>query len=160
MPRSNIFEAGTASIAELFESHLEGQPERASCIVLAVSARGLAERARDAVEKSFAALGYGRDACTYATLSGVGDSALGPVELDPQALFLLVEGLDPLFVVAADNESVRALAAAYRTQFAPNSAIRVFGRSSVAFDDLDALLATDDGKQAAWRLFKSIPKRA
>ena len=160
MPRSNIFEAGAASIAELFEGYLERPSANGSCIVLVVSSQRLADNARDALEKSFDALGYGRNLCTFATLATHGDDAFGGGEtLDPQALFLLVEGLDPLFVITTDGGAVQTLGSAYRTEFAHDSAARVFGRSSVAFDDLEALLETDAGKQKAWHLLKNIPRR-
>ena len=156
LPRSNIYEAGAASIAELFGSYIEEAGVGGPCIVLVLSALSLGRAERDAVEKSFAALGYGRYACTYATLSPEGENG---ATLDPQALFLLVEGLDPLCVAATDATTVQALGQAYRTEFATDSGIRVFGRPSVAFRNLASLLDTDAGKQKAWRIFKSIPKR-
>lgn len=157
LPRSNIFEAGTASAAALFENHVEGIGENGSCIVLALSQQPLEAVAQDAIEKSLSALGYGQDICTYATLlpHSAGESEM---ELDPQALFLLVEGLDPLCVIAADAAATQALGRAYRTEFALDSPIRVFGRPAVSFRDLTSLLTTNDGKQRAWRIFKGIPK--
>ena len=179
LPRSNIYEAGAASIAELFADHLENPSGNRNGIALAVSTSRLAENARGAIEKSLAALGYGQDACMYATLAPVhlpgvaaeADAAGAPAPdaapgsasaaatLDAQALFLLVEGLDPLFVIACDNMAVRTIGAAYRADFAPDSAIRVFGRPAAAFRDLASLIETDAGKQKAWRLFKTFPKR-
>lgn len=159
LSRSNIYEAGAASIAELFCDYVEDNPGNAACVALVLSARPLEARARDAAEKSFAALGYGRSACVYATIFPAASSeAPESGKLDAQSLFLLVEGLDPICVVAADEAATQALGAAYRAQYAPNSPIRVFGRPSVAFGNLESLLETDDGKQAAWRLFKSIPQ--
>ena len=172
LPRSNIYEAGAASIAELFGGYIENAPENGMCVILSISMQPPGPETRNAIEKSFAALGYGRDACTYATLVPCEASSCDQVDraeqagdageavaLDPQALFLLVEGLDPLCVVAADTASARTLGQAYRTEFPVDSAIRVFGRSSVAFRDLPALLETESGKQKAWHLFKSIPRR-
>lgn len=177
LPQSSIFEAGTASIAELFESHIENYRGNSACIALSISKHPLDIIAQDAIGKSLAALGYGHEACTYATLApkelasnahtneaptayppetaSVGDDAV----LDAQALFVLVEGLDPLFVIATDDASTHALEKAYRAKYELNSAIRVFGRPSAAFHDLTSLLETDRGKQQAWRLFKSFPKR-
>ena len=160
MPRSNIFEAGAASSADLFASYIESAFESPNSIVLVLSKHELGANARNAIEKSFAALGYSGNIQTYATLLPH-DCAPGEtgVMLDPQAVFLLVEGLDPLFVITADSASTQTLGAAYRTEYAPDSAIRAFGRPAIAFANLDALLETDAGKQKAWRLFKSIPKR-
>ena len=154
-----MLEAGAASIAELFTDYLDDASDGRACITLTLSSRGIDETARNAIEKSFAALGYGDDVCTYATLSPrEGERATGE-HLDAQAVFLLVEGLDPLCVIAADEEATRMLGEAYRTTYELNSAIRVFGRPSVAFQDLSMLLETPEGKQKAWHLIKSIPKR-
>ena len=114
--------------------------------------------AQDAIEKSLSALGYGQDVCTYATLLPH-DTDESEMELDPQALFLLVEGLDPLCVIAADAAATQALGRAYRTEFTLDSPIRAFGRPAVSFHDLTSLLTTNEGKQKAWHIFKGIPKR-
>lgn len=176
MPQSNTFEAGTASIAELFGDYLINSPEHGTCIALVLGSRLPTDAERNALLKSLAALGYGEEACVFATLApnlpdgspsssepagppGAQTSPAAAFPLDAQALFMLIEGLDPLFVIAADESATRALGIAYRTEFAPDTAIRVFGRSSVAFGNLDALLATEQGKRKAWTLLKSIPKR-
>ena len=160
LPQSSIFGAGAASVAELFEDFIEGFRGNNACIALSLSSRPLDEIARDAIEKSLAALGYGQDACTYVTLAPKGDAADRETTLDAQALFILVEGLDPLFVVATDELSARKLGEAYRTDYELDSAIRVFGRPAAAFQDLSSLLRTENGKQRAWYLFKSFPKRS
>ena len=156
LPRSNIYEAGTASVAELFEGYIQGSAAGNSCIALALSAHPLGATEQNAIEKSLAALGYGKEACTYATLSPRGADGDANAALYPQALFLLVEGLDPLCVIAADAAATQALGQTYRTVYAPDSAIRVFGRPAVSFRSLAELLESDAGKQRAWRLFKSI----
>ena len=160
MPRSNIYEAGAAGIAELFGDYLECAPPTGSCIALALSARPLGDGARDAIGKSLAALGYGEGAASFATLSPRDPEAEGgDIVLGPQDLFMLVEGLDPLCAIAADEAAVRALESTYRCSFALDSPIRMFGRPAVAFRALEPMLESDAGKQRAWRLFKSLPKR-
>ena len=120
----------------------------------------LASIARDAIVKSLSALGYGPDAATFATLAPK-DPAVegGDVVLDEQAVFMLVEGLDPLLVIIADEPTSHLVGRAYRCSVAPDSADRVFGRPTVVFRDLEPMLSTDSGKQHAWKLFKSFPKR-
>lgn len=147
---------------ELFGSYLEGSE---ACVVLAMSARRLGGAAWGAIEKSLAALGYGDDACTFATLAPQGAMGLDSagaesgVQLDAQALFMLVEELDPVCVICADAATAEALGDAYRTAFALDAPARVFGRPGVMFRDFAALMTTDDGKQRAWKLLKSLPKR-
>ena len=77
----------------------------------------------------------------------------------PQSLFLLVEALDPLLLVVADEQSARIVAQAYRCAFDVDAPSRVFGRPTVVFKNLEASMQTDQGKQEAWALLKTLPKR-
>ena len=108
------------------------------------------------VASAAAALGYGRACCTYVVLQA--GSAAGDAALDGQALFLLLEGLDPLVVVAADAEAARALGAAYRQEVPLDSACRLFGRDAVAFKSFEHMLDDAQSKQAAWALLKKLPR--
>ena len=157
MSGSNIYEAGAVEIFELFSDYLSGSASRAA---LVASAHGVSEAAGSAVEKSLAAFGYGADACTYATLYPANPEIEGgDVPLDPQAFFFLVEGIDPLMVICADEQTVEIASQAYRTTFEPDSATRAFGRPAVMFRDLDNLMNSEAGKQKAWKLLKSLPRR-
>ena len=85
---------------------------------------------------------------------------LQALALDPQALFMLVEGLDPVCLVCADGETAKVLGAAYRTSFKSDAATRVFGRPAAIFRSLDALMESPEGKRSAWAVLKTFPKRA
>ena len=116
--------------------------------------------ATTALDKTLQAFGYGNDAFAVATTMPLDPSVEGgDIPLDPQALFLLVEGLDPLLIVCTDETAIETMSQAYRTTFKRNSAERVFGRPAVMFEDLDGLMASEAGKQQAWRLLKSLPRR-
>lgn len=161
LSRSNIYGAGAASVAELFGDYLEGDASPENCIAFALGLRQPSDAARDAICKSLSALGYGPGAATFASLEPRDPEVEGgDIALDERAVFMLIEGLDPLFVITVDDTATRLVGQAYRCAFETDSAIRVFGRPSVSFANLDALLSTDAGKQRAWRLFKSIPKRS
>lgn len=148
----NMYEVTLAETWELFAPYLSGAASGCVCVV---SARPLDDAARGALESSAAALGYGRPGCTYAVLRG--EDAKGAT-LDGQALFLLVEGLDPLVVIAADGESAAALAVAYRQEVALDAATHLFGRPAVAFASFATMLEDAKSKQAAWALLKKLPK--
>lgn len=145
MAVKSAYGAAAYEIGELFAEFIEGGPDRPA---LALSSQALDDVARNAIEKSLGAFGYEREPCTFATVG----------QLDPQALFLLVEGLDPLFVIATDRGAAELLGRAFRTEYALDSPIRVAGRSGVAFADLSSLMATPQSKQIAWKLMKSLPK--
>ena len=157
MSQSNIYGAGAASIFELFGDYVRGDAGRSA---LVLSARPLGDGASNALGKSLAAFGYGSDAFSTATITPQDpDAEGGDIPLDPQALFLLVEGLDPLILICADRESVELAGQAYHTRFRPDTAERAFGRPAVMFDDLEALMESEAGKQKAWKLLKSLPRR-
>lgn len=157
LPQSNIYSASAEEIRDLFGDYLRGSR---ACIALALSERPLPDEARNAVEKSLESFGYGTDSCAYATLLPAdADVEGGDIALDAQALFLMIEGLDPLCVICADEASAQALEQAYRTAFVPDSAARLFGRPAVAFRDFPAMMKSEKGKQQAWHLLKSLPRR-
>lgn len=149
----NMYEVALAETREMFASYVDGAPEG---IVGIVSTRTLGCTARTALNSSFAARGYGREACTFATVHP--DAAADDSALDPQALFLLVEGLDPLALVVTDAHAAALLGQAYRTTIPLAALSRLFGRDLVAFDAFEELLDSTQDKQAAWALLKKLPK--
>ena len=141
----NKYEVALDETWELFGQCMSGSRAGLAC---AVSSEPLSDTAVNALESSLAALGYGRDACTYATTDG----------LDEQALFVLLEGLDPLCIIAADGKSAALLGQAYRCSVPSGKATRLLGRTTVAFLDFESLLANAQDKQIAWALLKKLPR--
>ena len=154
MATNSSYGATAREIHELFADYLDGDGSRP---VMAIGSRIASAGERNAIDKSLEAFGYGANSCTFATLSPIDAQAEGgDIALDAHALFLLVEGLDPLHVIALDAAAVSALGNAYRTSFRTDAPIRVFGRQSAAFENLDALLGSQAGKQRAWKVLKSL----
>ena len=154
MAAKSAYGAAAAEVAELFADYVEGNSAKPA---LVVSTRALGNQARAAVEKSLAAFGYGSDACTYVTvLPRDGSAEGGDIALDSQALFLLIEGIDPLYVVVADRFSAERVAQAYRAAFDFDAPTRLFGRSAAVFENLEQLVTSPDGKQVAWKALKSF----
>lgn len=146
--------AAGREVAELFADYLEGDAARPA---LALSQGALPEVARNALERSLEAFGHEAPACTYVTLAPRdADAEGGEIALDPQALFLLAESLDPLYIIATDAHATQALGQAYRVTLEANAPARIFGRPAVAFKDLSSNLATEQAKQQAWRLLKTL----
>ena len=154
MAANSTYGAAEREIRELFADYLDGG---ASNPGLAVGMHPLSPEVRNAISKTFEAFGYESTACTFASLTLLDANAEGgDIALDPQALFVLVEGLDPLYVIAADAASTEMLGKAYRTNYVLDTPNRVFGRPSAAFSDLQTLLQTPEGKQKAWRVLKAL----
>ena len=146
--KSNIYGANGQAVRDLYSDYLSKGASTLACVV---SARPLNEAARNAAKSSMEALGYGGDP-TFVVLT------VDDVTLSKQDLFSLMEGLDPLAVVATDAPAAAALSQAYRTDVEPDGSCRLFGRDAVAFRDLEGMLGTPEDKQRAWALFKKIPK--
>ena len=150
----NIYETTLRETWDLFAAHLGGARASTVCVV---SFHELSPSERNALESSAAMLGYGRNGCTYLTLSPeTADAQAAP--LDASALFLLIEGLDPLVLIATHQSAVEALGEAYRQRIAPNTVKRLFGREVVAFASFESMLETKEDKQTAWSLLKMLPK--
>lgn len=130
---------------ELFGPYMSGSHAGLCCVI---SSEPLSEAAVKALDSSLTALGYGREACTY-VISG---------DLDQQALFVLVEGLDPICIIAADGKSAALLGQAYHLAVPSGKATRLLGRTTVSFLDFESLLETPQDKQIAWALLKKLPK--
>ena len=77
-------------------------------------------------------------------------------QLDAPALYLLVEGIDPCFVVITDRHASKQLGAAMRAEYGNDAIARVNGRAGVSFSDLDSLIASEKGKRKAWELLKTL----
>ena len=140
-----MYEVALDEAWELFAEHLDGAR---SALVCVASGSGSSERSRAALNSAMASLGYGSGACTFAAVEG----------LDDQALFLLVEGLDPLCLIATDSTAAAALGRAYRCEVPLGKPGRAFGRRVVAFRDFDAMLDDGQDKQIAWALLKKLPR--
>ena len=151
----NMYEVAADETWELFGSFLEGAH---AGLVAIVSAAPLATPARTALISSAAALGYGREACTFVTIAPADGSEAEGARLDPQSLFLILEGTDPICLVATDSPAAALISSAYRCPIEPGKASRALGRTVVAFKDFTALLATPQNKQVAWALLKKLPK--
>lgn len=143
---SNMFEVAAEGVLAVYGAMLEATGAET---VLAVSSAPLADAARKALVASMEALGYGRDGLGLVTTEG----ALGSADL-----LTIVEGLDPLCLVATDADAATLLAQAYRRDVAPDDACRLMGRTVVAFRDLASLMDSPDDKQRAWALLKKLPK--
>ena len=141
----NKYEVALDETWELFGQYMSGAHAGLCCVI---SSEPLSEAAAKALDSSLAALGYGRDACTYVVSDG----------LDQQALFVLIEGLDPICIVAADGKSAALLGRAYHLAVPSGKATRPLGRTAVSFLDFESLLKTPQDKQIAWALLKKLPK--
>lgn len=142
---SNKYEVALDETWELFAEQLSGA--RAG-LVLCVGGEAPSGKARGALESSAKALGYGEGTCTFATVGG----------LEGNALFVLIEGIDPTCIVATDGKAAALLGQAYKCSVPSGKPSRLLGRTCVAFLDFEEMLEKDSDKQIAWALLKKLPK--
>ena len=141
----NKYEVALDETWDLFGSFMSGARAGSICVL---GSQALSPEARNAVESSAKALGYGQDACTYVVTD----------ELEERALFVLLEGLDPLCLVVTDGKTAALLGQAYHRSVPTGDACRLLGRTTIAFMDFESLLATPKDKQIAWALLKKLSK--
>ncbi|MCL2825780.1 MAG: hypothetical protein FWD72_00055 [Eggerthellaceae bacterium] len=161
---------------DVFGDYLNGARESLLCIV---STPPLSDRAKSALQSSFAQLGYGAFPCTFFTLqgnaaAGAASAAAAPADvgaspatspssplphLSEKEVFAVIEGLDPLLLVITDAAAIRTCSQAYHQEVPPDQRSRVLGREVRAFSSFDGMLDDPKGKQEAWALLKSLPKR-
>lgn len=176
-----LFATAEATLREFAEC-VEGGPN-ASLLVLSTEA--LPEEAREALAASAERLGYGRENVAWAETSSIAvpaeSSETSPVvistggsepssvvistggpegrggEISPaDRLRTLVEGLDPVALVAADSVAAAQLAEAYRQPVFCDAPSRVACRTVVSFANFPALMETPETKQKAWALLKEL----
>lgn len=140
---ANIYGYGRVRAFEQQADRLEGNRDG---IALAIFTEAPTDTAKNALEKSFAAIGFEAGACTYANID----------DLMPDAIFALVEGIDPLVLVACDEKAAGLYSQAVRQAFPPMQRMRVFGREARAFPHLNAMLEQEADRQAVWHLLKTM----
>ena len=173
--KSNMYSVARDTVLDRYARHVElagGSADAFTPLFCVVSKAPLGENAKKALASSAQALGYGAQGCFFVVITPNDCDSL-----DPKQLFSLIEGIDPLALVAADKDAVRALEQAYRVaqeaiyrgqdakelhrfQLSPNAYTRILGRDAVTFSSFEAMLAKPDLKQKAWALLKKLPKRA
>lgn len=176
----NIYEFNALNVLEKYAEFVKGTPE---CMVVVCSSEALPDYARQAITASCEKLDLGEcawlrtgsgpaaDRASADAADGSGDDPVGagsagadstgagstaPEHLTPQDIFSLVEGLDPVALIAADTEAASALGKAYRCDILLNERNRVFGRTCAAFRNFASMLADPRDKQRAWALLKQL----
>lgn len=130
-------------------AHVAGTAFGLLCVVSTMELGGVA---RNALESSAVALGYGPNSLSYVTLGAETDL------LEPAALLALVEALDPIAVVVTDSIAAECMSQAYKCEVPTQASARVLGRTCVAFRSFEELLETQENKRIAWALLKHLPR--
>ena len=144
---SNIFEVTGESVLTLYDSHVSG---RATSALLVVSETPLGETAREALGKSAASLEFGSAPLAFVTIKGP-DANLGADDVRT-----IIEGIDPVALVATDARAGEALSAAYRMPVTLDTDNCLLGRVAIIFQDFEGMMETPADKQRAWALLKKL----
>lgn len=183
---SNIYEANARNVLEAYAAFVEGTPESlllavcegtpsaSTCEALASSAERLGFR-RSIAWLRLSDKASGASAAAAPELEAAAASAIDPASAPEPApaadhesapepapalgaddVFAIVEGIDPIALVALDAASCRMLADAYRCDVPQDAHCRIFGRDAAAFRDFTAMLTDEDAKQRAWAILKRL----
>lgn len=146
---SNIYEANARNVLEAYAAFVEGTPES---LLLAVCDDAPSASACEALASSAERLGFRRSIAWLSLRPGTADAPA----LSTDDVFTIVEGIDPIALVALDAASCRMLADAYRCDVPQDAHCRIFGRDAAAFRDFTAMLTDEDAKQRAWAILKRL----
>lgn len=149
----SMFEHAARSVMALYGGFVKGRPDSS---LLIVSEHRLPSDASEALKASADRLGYGRNGCAWVVLREPGADDASAARLGESDLRTIVEGVDPIAVIATDGTSARALCDAYGARASVDSMTRMNGRRVVLLGDFPSMLADDDAKQRAWRLLKRL----
>lgn len=131
----------------LYGSHVTGAP---ASTLLVLSETPLGDAALEALEKSAASLEFG--AAPLARVVVETDEG----KLGAEDVRTIVEGLDPVALVACDAFAAEVLSAAYRTPVTLDADNRLMGRTAAIFQDFEGMMGTGADKQRAWALLKKL----
>lgn len=141
------YSAGRAHVFRAYGQFISGND---AGLFVVLAGADCTDAAREALAKSAQALGYGADGVTFVSVAGQ--------ELSGDALYEVVEGLDPIALVCAGEEATRLFSQAYRLQAAPHAAQRVQGREVRLLPQIAQNMETPQGKQLVWHALKSLPR--
>lgn len=145
--KSNIFEVTGESVLTLYGTNVTGAPTSA---LLVISQTTLSETALSALEKSATSLEFGAAPLAVLTVEG-SEGSVGAEDVRT-----IIEGLDPVALVAADAFAAEMLSAAYRIPVTLDAPNRLLGRTAIIFEDFEGMLKTSADKQRAWALLKKL----
>lgn len=145
--KGNIYEFNAELALERFGAFVDGD---ANDVLVAISSHTLGATAQNALEASAEQLGFGRDAWAWVVLD------TGTSRLEASNLRMLVEGLDPIALVACDGSAASTLSEAYSTQMKMDSTNRIACRTVAAFNNFESMLTSNEAKQKAWRVLKEL----
>lgn len=150
---SNMYYHAIDKAWTLYARHLDGNRDGFICVI---GSTALSEVARNALEASMEKLGYGFRACTFISLVDTSADVAAP--LSARQLLELIELLDPAILIAADEESARALSEAFHTKIPLIDLSHIAGRATVAFTSFQGMLGSMADKQKAWATLKRLAR--
>lgn len=147
---SNIYDYNARQILDRFQDHVIGDP---NSTVLVISTNDVNDLVEKAIDNSVRRLGLEDGPSTWVKLAGNGKDAS---EIDPEDLLTIIEGMDPVVLIALDAKSSDALSRTYRQELKLDDMNSIRGRRSAIFKDFPKMLEDDSQKQIAWAVLKRL----
>lgn len=151
---SNIYTYNAANVLTTYAPFVKGNE---NCMLAAIGSHGVNDAVRNAMTASAQKLEYGTDCIAWIDIHAFGDDEEHSEEaLGAHDLHMLLEGIDPVAIIALDEDGARLIADAYASTLHLDAANRVHGRTVVAFSDFASMLNSETSKQRAWNLLKQL----
>lgn len=141
--KSNIYLDIKLADLQPFDAAIDGGVDAEACIV---SYGPLPDAVRAALCAACASMEMPEPVCVDVSL------------VAPADVLAVIEGLDPVALIAADEFAAQLLGDAYRAKVALDAHSRLLGRSVVAFTSFEADLESARMKQRDWALLKLLKK--
>ncbi len=180
---SNTYTYAAEATCSQFAHHVEGNIDGLVCVVSSVPA---APVVRNALTASFERLEYGTRPCAWISIAaqngegaegegaeseggegaalvsdlraGEGEGGEDSPTLTDDELYLIIESIDPLVLVATDTAAAAALSRIFHTSLIAGTPSRLLGRATLTFSNFEHLISTQKGKQKAWSALKKLAR--
>ncbi len=156
MRNSSFYTKTIEGVYDLYKSHINCSYEdvlKRPC--LAISKQLPSIEVINALEASFAYFGYSTNACIPLSLTPLHDPT-EPYCLDPASMNILIEGIDPHFIIALDLDSFNVLNVIYKNSLQLNKSIIILGRPIASFENFANSLNTQEGKKKVWVVLRTM----
>lgn len=177
---TSLYDSVRTAQLQRYSSAITGSTTASVC---AVSENDIGAEAKSALAAAFARLGYdarqiafvsldvlrleeGRPLCGNGVAAAHDDasseasnSAGSDAKERGDALFTVLETLDPLCVVLCDHASTETASRGYNQPLPLETRTLLLGRPCLCFEDFASLLEDDAGKRKAWETLKTLPAR-
>ncbi len=141
---SNIYEFEAARTLKLYAPFISGTGNNT---VVVIGENAISPNIQKAISDSAERLGYGKNACSWVSVKSQNDERT----LEANDLRMIIEGINPLSIIALNKTSAELLGQAFGLQIPLDTHTRILGRDIAALKDFALALEDQTYKRIAWK---------